>query len=278
MGKTSLKIVANDYTFNRGFIGEHGNSILLENDYGKVLFDTGQGLVLKHNLKAGGWQLDDLDAIAISHGHFDHIGGLVDALEYSKKEEVPVYGHQDMLAEKFKVSLNKEEIPTGSPYTRDQYEKAGAIFVFNDGPIELIKGMTLTGPVARKFIETDTREHFQIRNGVKERDPFNDDQSLIVETDKGLVIVFGCAHAGVINTMDYVAEITGEKSFYGLLGGTHLLYATEEVLENTLREINKRKVKVLGLNHCTGLDSIAYFRRNFSNQYISANTGDIIEI
>lgn len=277
MGKVDLKFISNDYVSKLGCVGEHGNSILIENQNGKVLFDTGQGIALEHNLEVLDWHLDNLDAIAISHGHNDHIGGLMDVLNRMDNQEVLVYGHRDILVERLKVHSEGEK-PTGSPYTKKELEAAGAKFVFNDGPVEIIKGIRLTGPIPRRLNETNTKVHFQIIDNEKVQDPFLDDQALIIESSKGLIIVFGCAHAGVINTMNYVEELTGEKTFYGLFGGVHLLEATEDILKNTLDEIEKRDVKVLGFNHCTGIKSISYFQNNFSGEFVDASTGFSIAI
>lgn len=277
MDSVKLKVISTDYCFRVDTIGEHGLTCLIENDYGKILFDTGQGLCTSHNLEVLGWDLSNLDGIAISHGHNDHIGGLIEVLRICKAGEMPVYGHKDIFADRIKI-YPWGEGPTGPPNTREEYENAGAKFFFNDGPVELIKGITLTGPIERSFSETNTKSHFQIINGEKLPDPFDDDQALIIETNKGLVIVFGCAHAGVINTMNHVEKLTGEKKFYGLFGGTHLLEANGEVLEKTLKEVEKREVKLLGFNHCTGINSIAYFNQNFSGQYCDASTGFSIEI
>ncbi|NLK00193.1 MAG: MBL fold metallo-hydrolase [Clostridia bacterium] len=277
MGKVKIKVVSTDYCYRIDAIGEHGLTVIVENDHGKVLFDTGQGLALKHNLDVLGWNLENLDAIAISHGHNDHTGGLLQALELSGADEIPVYGHEDILLERIKV-YPWGEGPTGTPLPRKDYEKAGAKFIFNEEPVELIKGVRLTGPIERGFVETNTTAHFQIIDGQKVQDPFHDDQALIVETDKGLIIVFGCAHAGVINTMNHVEKVTGEKKFYGLLGGTHLLEADDTVLEKTLKEIENREVQILGFTHCTGLDQIAYFNRHFKGKCCDASTGFLLEV
>lgn len=277
MGKVKLKFVSNDYIFRMGCFGEHGNAILVENEHGKVLFDAGQGLAIEHNLKVLGWDIHNLDAIAISHGHNDHIGGLIEILKCCGAHEVLVYGHKDIFVDRIKV-YREGEGTAGSPYTREELEAAGAKFIFNSGPIELIKGITLTGIIPRNFKETNTKAHFQIIDGEKVQDPFYDDQALIIESSKGLIILFGCAHAGVINTMNYIEELTGEKTFYGIFGGVHLLEATENILKNTLAEIEKHEVKVLGFNHCTGLKSISYFKNNFSGKYMDASTGVSIVI
>lgn len=275
MGKVG--VVATDYCFGNDAIGEHGLTILIETKEGKLLFDTGQGLALGYNLAALGWNLSGLECIAISHGHNDHTGGLLEALKLCGDREIPVYGHKDIFAERFKVSP-KGEAPTGCPFTREELEATGARFIFNDKPLELLPGIMLTGPIQRGFSEPAGKSHFIVENKQRVPDPFRDDQALVLTTKKGIVIIYGCAHAGVINTMDHVEKITGEKKFYALLGGTHLLQADQGVLEKTLGQIEKRGVEVLGFTHCTGLNAIAYFNTHFSGKNYDASTGFSIEI
>jgi len=272
-----ITTLVDDCCFTGGLLGEHGLSILVENKYGAVLFDTGQGMALEHNIKAMGLDLSDLNAAAVSHGHNDHTGGLMKVLEMRGKDGLPIYAHRGIFNPRQKLGKDGRPADTGIPFTQVELEKEGAVFKFNYGPTEIITGIMLTGPIERLFKETSTKFHFIVKNGEFVEDPFEDDQALVVETSKGIVIIFGCAHAGVINTMNHVAKITGEKRFYALVGGTHLLKADRKQLENTLREIEKRDVNIIAFSHCTGFHSCAFFAEYFRGKYYQNDVGFSIE-
>jgi len=272
-----ITTLVDDCCFTGGLLGEHGLSVLVENEYGAVLFDTGQGMALEHNAKTMGIDPSGINAVAISHGHNDHTGGLMRVLEMMGKGALPVYAHRGIFRPRQKLGKEGSFMDTGIPFAQGELEKEGAVFNFNDGPKEIITGIMLTGPIERQFKETSTKSHFIDRNGELLEDPFEDDQALVVETDKGIVIIFGCAHAGVINTMNHVAKITGEKRFYALLGGIHLLKADRKQLENTLREIERRDVNIIAFSHCTGFHSCAFFAEHFRGKYCQNDVGFSIE-
>ena len=272
-----LTNLVDDYCFKMGLLGEHGLSMLLETPGGKVLIDTGSGLALDFNVAALGVDLSQVDAVAITHGHSDHIGGLKLVLEKAGKT-MPVYAHPEVFQERVKKNDAGDLSQTGSPFTREELESAGAEFIFHTEPVEVVPGIMLTGYIERGFEEIKTRSHFVYKDGDLCLDPFVDDQAAVVETEKGLCIVYGCAHSGVINTMNYVEKITGEKYFYGLFGGTHLLQAGEDQLKHTLAEIERRQVKVLGVTHCTGINAKSFFARNFTGKTCQIVSGSCIEI
>lgn len=272
-----LTNLVDDCCFKAGLLGEHGLAVLLEVPGGTVLIDTGFGLALDFNAAALGVDFASIDAIALTHGHNDHTGGVKLVLEKAGKP-VPVFAHPKVFQNRVKKNDAGKLVPTGIPFNQEELEKLGARFVFNTEPAEIVPGVTLTGPIARGFDEIRTRSHFVYREGCLVSDPFEDDQAVIIETEKGLCIVLGCAHAGVINTLNHVAEITGEKTFYGLFGGTHLLQAQEDQLQQTLGEIERRQIKVLGLSHCTGINAAAFLSKNFSGSYTQAISGCIVEI
>jgi len=276
-----ITYLVDDYCTKAGLLGEHGLSILLEGPGGKVLVDTGLGLALDFNLSALGIDLSELDAVALTHGHNDHTGGLKTVLEKADRLSsggLPVYGHRGIFSDRVKQSDSGKLLATGIPFCQKELEDFGARFIFNTQPEEIVPGITLTGVIERTFDEIKTRSHFVYQEGEMVPDPFVDDQAAIIETDKGLCIVFGCAHAGVINTLNHAARITGEDKFYGLFGGTHLLQAGEEQLRHTLAEIERRNVQVLCFSHCTGIGAGAFFAQNFSGSYYQGISGFKFEL
>lgn len=276
-----LTYLVDDYCTKAGLLGEHGLAILLEAPGGNVLVDTGLGLAIAYNASVLGIDFSKLDAVAITHGHNDHAGGLKVVLEQWGKGSagsIPVCAHPGVFHHRVKKDEKGKLVDTGIPFTQEELEKSGARFVFNTEPTQLVPGIMFTGEIERGFAEIKTRSHFVYQNGDLVPDPFMDDQAAIVETDKGLCIVLGCAHAGVVNTLNHVAKITGEQSFYGLFGGTHLLQAGEEQLQETLAAIEDRNIQVLSFSHCTGIGASAFFARNFSGTYYQGISGFSIEL
>ena len=163
--------------------------------------------------------------------------------------------------------------PTGMAHSREDLEKLGARFFFNRTPVEVVEGMVLTGEIKRYIDELPGGTHFIKVGEELLADPFLDDQALVIESNKGLIVILGCTHAGIKNTLKHIEEMTGEKTLYAIFGGTHLLRSEEEQLQSALEEIERRKVKVLGLSHCTGIRPFAFFAGHFSGEYIQGHAG-----
>lgn len=273
-----LTYLVDDYCSSAGLLGEHGLSVLLEAPGGTVLLDTGLGLALDFNASALGVDFADLDAVALTHGHNDHTGGLKLVLEKAGKASMEVYAHPGVFTNRVKRNSSGALVSTGLPFKQAELESLGAHFVLNSEPVEVVPGIMLTGYIERGFEEIQTRAHFVSLDGDLVPDPFVDDQATVVETEKGLCIVLGCAHAGVINTLNHVADITGEKEFYGLFGGTHLLQAGNEQLKQTLSEFQRRNIRLLCFSHCTGIGARAFFEKNFKGAYYQGISGFSIEL
>ena len=256
-----------------GLIGEHGFSLLLERPDRRILFDTGAGAALLNNAPRLGKDLRNVDAIALSHGHKDHTGGLVAALGAIGKR-LPVYGHPGIFADRFGKRANGKMQYAGLPFKREALEGMGADFDLSPAFREIAPGVHVTGEVPRRNVyETGDAHLFVPRGDRLEPDPFQDDLSMVVEGADGLTLILGCCHSGLINTMDHVRDTLPGKPIHSVIGGTHLGFAPQDQLRQTIATLRERQVRRLGLSHCTGLQAGARLAAEFGDAVAFCNVG-----
>jgi 7,8-dihydropterin-6-yl-methyl-4-(beta-D-ribofuranosyl)aminobenzene 5'-phosphate synthase len=230
--------------------GEHGLAFWIEIDRHCVLFDTGQtGEVLSHNLEVLGLHLQDLNALALSHAHNDHTGGLRTVL--SKNLDLPVYANADLLRSRY--SLRKGEYKSIGLSIPPEELAQQANLHLSDSPTEVLPSLWTTGEVReREELEGRSPNHFIRINGEWRPDPYLDDLSLVLDTQEGLVIVLGCCHSGLLNMLAHVQQ-TFQRPILAILGGTHLATADENYLNHVTNVIREQyDLKYFYLNHCTG--------------------------
>jgi 7,8-dihydropterin-6-yl-methyl-4-(beta-D-ribofuranosyl)aminobenzene 5'-phosphate synthase len=259
--------------------GEHGFSAFIETDRGTYLFDTGGGYSVVENSFALGKDLRTVQKIFLSHGHYDHTGGIPEVLKI--KGKVDVHAHPHVFLERIAVlKENGKETKrfVGIPYKKGYLESLGANFIMNTDFAEVEKGMFLTGEVPRKtsFEKPDSRLFSEIE-GKTEPDIFLDDQSLIIESEKGFILVLGCAHSGMINIINHVIHKTGKEKFYAILGGTHLDFLTPEQLEASIQALNELDIGIIGVSHCTGMRAAFRLNLEFGDRFFYGSIGSVLE-
>jgi 7,8-dihydropterin-6-yl-methyl-4-(beta-D-ribofuranosyl)aminobenzene 5'-phosphate synthase len=278
--KIRITILCENYVGRLVGLGEHGFSAFIETDHGNYLFDTGGGYSLISNALTLGKDLKSIKKIFLSHGHYDHTGGLPDVLKL--KGNVDVHAHPHIFLNRMAVlKENGKEIkrPIGIPYKKNELESLGANFIFNTDFTEVEKTIFFTGEVPRKtdFEKADPRLFYET-DGKLSPDLFLDDQSIILDTEKGLVLILGCAHAGMINIIQHVIAKTGEDKFFAILGGTHLDFMTPEQLEESINSLKKMKVEHIGVSHCTGMKAAFRLQQEFGERFFYGCVGNVLEV
>jgi 7,8-dihydropterin-6-yl-methyl-4-(beta-D-ribofuranosyl)aminobenzene 5'-phosphate synthase len=257
------------------FWGEHGLAFLIETKSGRILFDTGRsGTVLLHNLELLGIEPGAINALAISHAHYDHTGGLPILLE--QVVGIPLYAHSDLFRERF--SRRKELKSVGLPLEREALEQRLA-FQLSAEPIEILPGVWTTGEITDRAEPEGRSAHHLVRSSSPpstrsgdsslrgeieswEPDPYRDDMALVLETGGGLVVLCGCCHAGLLNTLAHVRRNFG-VDIAVVAGGTHLLQADEAHLRRVIEVLKELGVPRLYLNHCTGQQAYVILAQAF---------------
>jgi len=259
-------------TAKAGFLAEWGISMLVEVDGMKVLFDTGESVSTVHNAQLLGVDLLAVNRIVLSHGHYDHTGGLREVLRRAGQKEV--IAHPAVWGKKYGQQKGEPERYIGIPFVREGLEALGASFNLSAEPVKLSDRVMTTGeiPMVTDYEEIDTDLYVKEDGGLKP-DSLADDLALVIDAEFGLVVILGCGHRGIVNTLQHAQKLTGKELIYAAIGGTHLLYASEERLEKTAAALKEMGVQYLGVSHCTGFASSAYLAQEFGDRFFLNNAG-----
>lgn len=250
--------------------GEHGFAAMVESPGGTVLFDTGASDLVARNARALGLDLSGVDAVALSHGHYDHTGGLPAVLA-AIRPEVRIFAHPAAFERKYAVRPGKPARSIGVPEV-----PAGGRLSLAAGPREIMPGVTLMGQVPRVTAYEDTGGPFFLDPEGTAPDFLVDDTSLLVSTPAGPVLITGCAHAGIVNTLRRASELSGDTRFAAVLGGTHLMSASQHRLERTVSDLGDFDVAILAPVHCTGEVAAGKLRRACGERYRDCPAGTVL--
>jgi 7,8-dihydropterin-6-yl-methyl-4-(beta-D-ribofuranosyl)aminobenzene 5'-phosphate synthase len=266
----------------RGLLGEWGLSILLDTGDRCVLLDTGSSHSIAQNIETLSVDPRRIDTIVLSHGHGDHTGGLRTVLSRIRKKSVKVIAHPDVWGAKYSKKKDTGEIRFGGiPFQRHELESLGAEFHLSSEPtwINEDEDIVASGeePMTTDF--ESVPDTLLLKEGDRfVQDPMRDDQSLFLRTKRGLVIVLGCAHRGMINIIRYARELTGVEEVHMVLGGTHLGFAPPSQVERTIVELKDLGVQKLGVSHCTGLSVASRLSTEFGDNFFFNNTGTTLNL
>lgn len=258
---------------NYGFLAEWGLSILVEADGTIILLDTGMSFSAVHNAQVMGVDMTAVDRIVLSHGHSDHTGGLREVLR--RRGKVEVVAHPDVWAAKYVRRDGKAEVEyNGIPFSGEELEGLGARFSLAKEPVRITDRIMTTGEIPMltdyELIEDNL---FTREGGALQPDRLADDLAVIIDTGFGLVVVLGCAHRGIVNTLRHAQNLTGKELVYAAIGGTHLLRASDERVERTIVALKEMGVQRLGVSHCTGFHASMRLAQEFEGAFFLNNAG-----
>ena len=257
----------------RTFLAEHGFSLLIEHLGQKILFDTGESETCTYNLSLLGIHPDQIDLLVLSHGHHDHAGGLLPFLRVANKK-TPLVAHPDIFSEH-----HGRTGFAGIPYTQGQLTSLGIEWRLTEEPCEIAPKLWFSGRIPRStdFEVVDKNLFVCCGDGSHSPDLIPDDAALFYESEKGLVVIGGCAHSGMVNIIEYGLRLTGAARLAGWIGGTHLRAADAVQREKSMEALEKLNPDFLVTGHCTGFEMMSDLRHRLGKRFIPSTVGSEFE-
>ncbi len=273
--KVKISVLVNDYTALPRVKGEHGLSLLIEIPDYRLLFDTGQGTLFYENATIMGKSIEEVDALVLSHNHYDHTGGLPKFLEINKKAKI--YAHPQT----FRNSYSKHLIHSKNSFREiglsrdilDRLEELENRIVKNTEPTKLASNFMLTGEIPRRIEFEKVDQSIFTDQALTVNDNIPDDQALIVFGNKELLLLLGCCHSGIINTLEHVKTLFPNHRVKTIFGGTHLITATEERVEETIKYLKNFEDLLIYHGHCTGFKAGCALYKAFGQKSLYFSTG-----
>ncbi len=279
----SLKITVlteDSVLYESHYLGQHGVSFLLEgakgSDVMRILVDVGQdSQALFNNMKLMNISPSIIDAVVLTHCHYDHTQGVAKVLKEIGRRDIQVIAHRDIFRLNFVTEPYPRHVGIMPGDSREEIEKAGGSLLLTKDPVKLMSGITTTGEVKR---QTDFEEVGialkTIQNGEVVDDQMLDDISVVANVKgKGLVIVTGCSHAGIVNIAKHAIELTGCEKIDGILGGLHLVDAPDVRIKRTVEELSKLNPEWICAGHCTGFKAQVELYLAFRERFSPLQTG-----
>jgi 7,8-dihydropterin-6-yl-methyl-4-(beta-D-ribofuranosyl)aminobenzene 5'-phosphate synthase len=262
----NLKItVLVDDLAGEGLSAEHGLSLWIDAGTGQILFDTGQGSALAENARKLGIGLHQAGTLILSHGHYDHTGGIPQVLKHARKTNL--YCHPGVVQPRYSIRDGAPKpihMPQESLAAIDKLPAQSLHWVSQ--ALLLSARIGITGPIPRETSYEDTGGPFYLDPQGRRPDPIDDDLALWIRTDGGLVVCVGCCHAGLVNTLNYVRRLSGDSRLRAVIGGFHLLHASDQRLAQTVAALRSMAPEIVVPYHCTGEPALALLRNAFGER------------
>ncbi|MBE9482273.1 MAG: MBL fold metallo-hydrolase [Chloroflexi bacterium] len=281
-----ITVLAEDSVlYESSYLGQHGLSLLLEGVSGgnikRILVDVGQNSeALLSNMETLGISPTNIDTIVLTHCHYDHTQGIVRMLREIGRKDVQVIAHPSIFRLHFVTQPYARHVGIMPGDSKVEIEKAGGSLSLTKDPLMIMPGIMTTGEVKRRTEFEEARIGLKtIENGMVVDDLMLDDISVIANVkDKGLVIITGCSHAGIINITNQSIEVAGGNKIEGIIGGLHLVEASDTVIKRTVEELTKLNVAWISAGHCTGFKAQVELYLAFKERFLPLHTGMQFEL
>lgn len=272
---TTITIVV-DNQCRSGLRAEHGLAIYIENDGRRILFDTGQGSALVPNARSLGIDLRRTDTLVLSHGHYDHTGGVAAVLQSSAAD---LYCHPAVTQPRYAMR-NGEARPIHLPHdamrTIDQLPEER--LHWTPEPVMLNAAIGITGAIPRRSGFEDTGGPFYLDPQGHRADALDDDMALFIKTAAGLVVCTGCCHAGLVNTLNHIRRLNDHGPLLAVIGGFHLLQAGSRRMQDTVTTLRSLSPRMVVPCHCTGEHAVAVLSDALGQKVVPGAAGMILRL
>lgn len=269
-----ITVLSENTSRREGLEAEYGLSMWVQADGSSILFDTGMAGSFSRNAGKLGIDLSLAIHLVLSHGHFDHTGGLAAALEMAP--EALVHLHPDAVFPKYLVGGTHQSLYIGMPEAAVKAVKdRDSRCMFVTDVTRITDHVFLTGQIPRKTPFEKIVEPFALDAEGRNPDVLPDDQAMWIETNSGLIVLLGCAHSGAVNTVEYIMEKSGRNDIRAIIGGMHLMSSDRDAIEKTARALEAWKPGLISPNHCTGDAACSLIGERFSGVYHESGAGTV---
>jgi 7,8-dihydropterin-6-yl-methyl-4-(beta-D-ribofuranosyl)aminobenzene 5'-phosphate synthase len=284
--KLCVKVIAEDSVgYDTPYLGQHGISLLLSAEHANgvyhVLVDVAQdAAALLENFKRMDISLSCVDAVVLTHCHYDHTQGVAKIIRKIGKKDLPIIAHPDLFRNHFISDPFLRPIGVMDGDRKSDIEAAGGSLYLTGDPLNILPGLMTTGEIPRitEFEEVGM-SLYRIENGKVKKDTMIDDLSVVANVEgKGLIVVTGCSHAGIVNIAHHAMKLNADEKIYAIIGGFHLIEASEQRIQKTALELKKIGPKYVYAGHCTGFKAQMALYNAFKDQFVPLYTGLSLEI